>query len=213
MVSTLAWLPTMIWSMWDVKPDWDKVDYLQKVMRFEFSFIIAYMNGVLLTVLALLLFWILFEHYVLTNRGIVKIALFFLFIYGTINLVVYSSQLIVLPILVNRIFNTDLSPNDISMVYNWIQMAPGSKMAQANAFAYAFLAIPSIIFGVLMMKENRQGRIAGWLLIANAFACIAGVMGLLFKIQVLQSGTVIGGVLFLVALFFIYRMFYVVSKQ
>lgn len=206
-VSIVLWVVTMIWSMADVKPGWDQIDYVQKVMKFETSFIITYINATLLTLLAVALFWKLFLHFSTQNRGLSEAALFFLLIYGTINLVAYGSQLVVLPVLSHKIYNTDLSSNDIAMVYHWIQMAPGTKIAAANGLAYAALGIPSIIFGLMMMKINRFGKIAGWLFIANAIACMLGFWGMLANNKVLQFGTVAGGVIFLAAVVFLFMMF------
>jgi hypothetical protein len=207
LVSTLAWLFTMVWCMGTMGGVSEKIDYVQWVMKFKISFIICYLNATVLTVLCLALFWILFQVFAKLKRGVSEIALFFLLIYGTINLVVYISQFVVLPLLAHNIFETDLSSDDIDLIYNWIQIAPGTKMANANAMAYAILGIPSIIFGLLIVKHARTGKAGGWLLMANAVFCIAGVVGIYINNNILQLGTLIGGVVFMVAIFFIWQMF------
>lgn len=207
LASTLTWLLTMVWCKATMANTSEQINYVQWVMKFNTSFIICYLNATVLTVLCLALFWVLFQIFSKFNRAASEIALFFLLIYGTVNLVVYISQFVVLPLLAHNIFKTDLLPDDIDMIYNWIQIAPGAKMARANAMAYAILGIPSIVFGLLIIKHARTGKTGGWLLIVNAMFCIAGVIGIYINNNILQIGTVVGGVIFMVAVFFIWQMF------
>jgi hypothetical protein len=83
------------------------------------------------------------------------------------------------------------------MIHAW----PASAIGILNGLAYAVLAIPSIIFGVLLCTGNRPMRAAGILLVLSAIASFAGFSGVITGFQVLNVGTVVGGFLFLLALF------------
>ena len=82
-----------------------------------------------------------------------------------------------------------------------IQAWPGSAIGILNGLAYAILGIPSIVFGLLLIRGSAMIRAAGVLLVLNAIACFAGPIGLVAGIKVLEMGTVVGGFLFLLALF------------
>jgi len=69
-----------------------------------------------------------------------------------------------------------------------------------NQLAYAVLGIPSIIFGVILVKHKRISPLAGWLLAVNGLSCIVGVIGTAANSQVLAIGSVAGGALFLFSL-------------
>jgi uncharacterized membrane protein len=62
------------------------------------------------------------------------------------------------------------------------------------------LGIPSIIFGWLLFQHNQRLRLAGLLLMLSGIASILGVFGILAGSELLSNGSVIGGILFLVAL-------------
>jgi hypothetical protein len=66
---------------------------------------------------------------------------------------------------------------------------------------YALLGIPCIIFGIILAHKGRLWRIAGWLLALNGLACILCIFGITIKNDLLSLGSLIGGVLFLAALF------------
>jgi hypothetical protein len=63
------------------------------------------------------------------------------------------------------------------------------------------LGIPSIIFGVILLKQDLWNRLAGFLLVLNGVACIIGIVGIALGNSLLSTGSFVGGFLFLFALF------------
>jgi hypothetical protein len=84
-----------------------------------------------------------------------------------------------------------------------LQSWPASAVAFFNGLAYAILGIPSILFGLLLWKYPGALRWGGLLLALNGAACIMGVIGFLTGSALLSQGVMIGGMLFLLALFLI----------
>jgi hypothetical protein len=74
-------------------------------------------------------------------------------------------------------------------------------MAFFNGLAYAVLGIPSILFGLLLWKHPGALRWGGLLLALNGAACILGLIGFLTGNALLTQGVMIGGFLFLAAMF------------
>lgn len=69
-----------------------------------------------------------------------------------------------------------------------------------NNLAYAILGIPSIIFGVILFKQDSWKRLAGFLMALNGVACIVGIVGIALGNSLLSTGSLVGGILFLFAL-------------
>jgi hypothetical protein len=82
-----------------------------------------------------------------------------------------------------------------------IQAYPASATGYFNNLAYALLGIPSMIFGIILIQKNALWQIAGWLLALNGISCILGIIGLTTQNELLSFGSLVGGVLFLAALF------------
>jgi predicted membrane channel-forming protein YqfA (hemolysin III family) len=66
--------------------------------------------------------------------------------------------------------------------------------------AYALLGIPSILFGLELIKC--QKRLSGVFLLLNGAACITGIIVYSIKSTALSSLIAVGGVLFLLAVIF-----------
>jgi hypothetical protein len=73
-------------------------------------------------------------------------------------------------------------------------------IAMINNMAYGVLGVPSFIYGVIMLRGSRLMWFSGVLLIMNGIAAIIGVLGTITGSQQLQLGTLVSGVLFLLAL-------------
>ncbi|MFZ5946073.1 MAG: TetR/AcrR family transcriptional regulator [Bacillota bacterium] len=87
----------------------------------------------------------------------------------------------------------------------FIQGWSGSAVSVFNQLAYAILGIPSIIFGVLLIKNKKLSTLGGWLLTLNGISCIIGLIGTAANNRVLVIGSVAGGALFLFALIALVR--------
>jgi hypothetical protein len=203
----IIWVVTMIYSSLDVKLDWTAIDFIKKVVSPGFVFRICYINAILFTLVAIIYMTILYKFFYNQFPLLSLSAIIFVPIYGLINLLVYSSQVIILPNLVNGISPENLTQSEISTISGWIQLMPGSIISMINALAYAILGIPSVLFGWAMVRVNKQGKIAGTLLILNAMACWAGIIGIVLENKIMSFGIVLGGLLFTIAVLFIYLMF------
>lgn len=87
-----------------------------------------------------------------------------------------------------------------------------SLVAFTNSLAYAVIGIPSIIFGIINLKENPTLRLGGTLLGMSGLASIVGFAGLLYGNRHLIDGTVWGGILFLLSLI-LFTYFYLYAKK
>ena len=128
------------------------------------------------------------------------IGIAFVPIYGTLNLFVYFSQITIIPRLL-KLMNMSANPDVYAILLGqFIQGWPGSAIAVTNQVAYAILGIPSIIFGVLLIRDKKVSSLGGWLLTLNGVSCIIGVIGTVVNNEMLAVGSVIGGALFLFSL-------------
>ena len=81
-----------------------------------------------------------------------------------------------------------------------MQLWPESTVAFLNALAYAILAIPSIIYGVILYNDSRFVQIAGVLLALSGVASIVGMVGIATRNDLIGTALIVGGALFLLAL-------------
>lgn len=122
-------------------------------------------------------------------------GIMFLPVYGLLNIFSYSIQISWVPDLARQSRLGGVAP---ALVYQMIQAVPDSLVGYLNGLAYAILGIPSIIFGILMIKDSK--RISGWSLVINGIFCITGIIGYSIHSSILSEGTKIGGMVFLVSL-------------
>jgi hypothetical protein len=79
-----------------------------------------------------------------------------------------------------------------------IQANPASLSGYINGLAYAILGIPSVLYGILMIRRNQ--KLSGIFLSLNGVFCITGIIGYLADSRIISAGVVLGGILFLLAL-------------
>jgi hypothetical protein len=201
LVLVSLWAVTLIWGMarGGVVETFDQA--LAYVENRDWLYTLTYVNAVLLTVAVSLLFGALYACYqpqapVWAAAGLVLVP-----VYSALNLVVYASQVTIVPQLLKLGPPPDAGDAASYFLGQMVQAWPGSTIAQLNGLAYAILGIPSLIFGCLLFHDGSLRRAAGVLLMANAIACIAGPVGQAAGLPVLALGTVAGGLLFLLALF------------
>ena len=201
MVFTGVWLILMIISVsinGSLRTPEEVIEYLR---NFKTLYYLTYINAVLVTVAVTIFFSYLYDHCKTLNREWSLAGLIFIPAYSVLNLIVYFSQITVVPKLMGYVF-----PEAYSIMFSqFIQILPYSAMAAMNQLAYGLLGIPSVIFGILLIK-NKEISIAGeWLLMLNGVLCILGVIGTASGIEGLSAGSVIGGALFLFSLIAIVR--------
>ncbi len=64
--------------------------------------------------------------------------------------------------------------------------------------AYTILGIPSIIFGLLLIKEKKY---SGFFLFLNGVLCILGIVGHMINNRLLELGIVAGGIIYFSVVF------------
>ena len=173
---------------------------LAHVSKLDVVFYLTYANAALITVNAVMLFAALYLHYKPIAPEWAAIGLAFVPIYGAINLIAYLSQITVVPRLLQLLALPEYQALSRFLLRQTIQQWPDSTVFVVNNLAYAVLGVPSIIFGILMLKSATILRVAGALLALNGVAGIAGFIGIAVQSTWLRHGALIGGVLFLLAL-------------
>ncbi len=173
---------------------------LAHVNKLGVLFYLTYANAVLVTVSAVMLFAALYIHYKPIAPEWSAIGVMFVPIYGALNLIAYLSQITVLPRLLELQALPEYQVFSQFLLHQLIQQWSNSTISIVNNLAYAVLGVPSIIFGILMLKSVSALRLGGVLLTLNGLACIAGFIGIAAQITWLSQGSLIGGVLFLLAL-------------
>jgi hypothetical protein len=128
------------------------------------------------------------------------VGVIFVPVYCALNLLVYGSQVTIIPRLVDLVADPVHEREAAFFLGQMIHAWPDSAVAVVNSLAYAILGIPSIIFGLLLYRGFAARQVAGVLLVLNALACIAGLIGLITGILILEIGTLLGGGIFLLAL-------------
>ena len=199
LIVLILWVVLMIATAVQVQPDWTDSDYLDYAAKQDMIFVLNYLNAVLFTGLVIVLFGLLYlivkdDYPVLALTG-----LLFVPVYGILNLVVYGSQVTILPVL----FNNNAAQE---FILQWLQLRPGSVIGMLNGLAYAILGIPSICFAITLHGRSKLGRLTGYLLILNAILCLLGIIGTVTDSSLLAFGTIAGGLLFTSAVLTLYLM-------
>jgi len=200
LILTILWLVFLINGMVFAGPLGTFDQVLTHVSKLDWLFYLTYANAALITVSAVMLFAALYVHYKPAAPEWSTIGVTFVPIYGVLNLVVYLSQITIVPHLLELQTQPENQAFARFLLQQAIQQWPDSAIAGVNNLAYAVLGIPSNIFGILMTKSNPGLRVGGLLLALNGFACITGFIGVVAKNPLLSQGSLIGGVLFLLAL-------------
>jgi hypothetical protein len=173
---------------------------IASAMNAGLLFKLTYMNAVFTTITVTIFFTRLFSACKEVNKDWAYIGIMFIPIYSILNILVYLSQVTVIPRLIAQM---DISGN--TEVYKiilsqFVQGWSGSMMFVMNQTAYMILGIPSILFGSLVVKHIKSHKVFGFLLLFNGIACVIGGIGTVLDNQLFSTASVIGGVIFLLAL-------------
>ncbi|MGD1994562.1 MAG: hypothetical protein PVI59_15310 [Anaerolineae bacterium] len=155
---------------------------------------LTYVNATLVTLSAVMLFAGLAVRCWSEASLWAAMGAAFVPIYGLLNLFAYLSQITIVPRL------AALRPAPDLLLAQMVQAWPGSAVNILNNLGYAVLGIPSVIFGLLLGRQDPSLRLAGILLALSGVASILGMVGIAAQSAVLGLGSIVGGVLFLVAL-------------
>ena len=202
LVGSILWLALMIAGIAGAGAldTFDQV--LAHVSKLDTLFYLSYLNAAfLVTIPAILLMTGLYVYCKPVNPAWMVLGAAFIPIYGAMNLFAYLSQVTVVPALIELRQVAEYQAACDVLLRLTIQEWPGSGMAFFNALAYGILGIPSIVFGIALVKHQHPQKWGGVLLALNGAACIPGVIGSLTGNSLLRSGVMLGGLLFILALF------------
>ena len=199
---TTLWLILMIWDMAAAGPLDTFEQVLAHAQKGDWKFTLAYLNAGGFTIAAIALMGGLYVYCRPVTPEWCLVGLVFVPIYGTLNLFAYLSQITLVPALLEAAQNPEFAAAATLLLQQSLQLLPGSTVGFFNGLAYAILGIPSIIFGWALTRGKRRTlQISGWLLLFNGIAGILGIIGYLTGSALLSFGTILGGVLFWLALF------------
>lgn len=202
LIGSILWLVMMIAGMAGAGPLDTFGQVLTYVSKLDALFYLSYLNAAfLVTIPAVFLMTGLYVYCKPVSPAWMVLGAAFIPVYGTMNLFAYLSQITLVPALVELRRVAEYQAACDVLLRLAIQQWPGSVVAFFNGLAYAILGIPSIIFGIALIKHPRPQKGGGILLALNGAACILGVAGSLAGNSLLSGGTVLGGVLFILALF------------
>ena len=200
LIITILWLVLFVAGIAVAGPLETFEQVLAHVNGLGVVFYLTYANAALITVSAVMLFAALYIHYKPIAPEWSAIGVIFVPIYGALNLIAYLSQITVVPRLLELQALPEYQAFSQFLLRQFIQQWSDSTISIVNNLAYAILGVPSIVFGILMLKSVPALRLGGVLLALNGLACIAGFIGIVAQIKWLSQGSLIGGVLFLLAL-------------
>jgi len=192
---TVAWVILMAISTAPINGDWNEADFVRWASENGPAYKLNYINVSLLTVLVTVLFTFMYLYVKGLAPGPALAGLVLVPLYGLLNLVIYSIQISVVPAMASHAIQYGA---DASLVAVWIQADPDSLAGYLNGLAYGILGIPSVIFGVLLLKKMH--RYSGVLLSINGVFCFLGLVGYHTGSEMLEFGTVLGGIFFLLFL-------------
>ena len=197
---TAVWLILLIWDQAAAGP----LETIEQVVAYlssrDWRYTLTYLNAAAVTLSATVLMSLLYLFCREAAPEWALIGFAFVPVYCTLNLVTYLSQIIIVPALINYLGSVMDDRLIHLLLAQLIQIWPDSAVGFFNGLAYALLGIPSIIYGLILMRGSRLMKIAGWLLALNGLACILGIIGYLTGSALLAAGITIGGSLFLLAL-------------
>lgn len=200
LVLTALWLTLYVRGLATAGPISTFRQALNYVNGLEVIFYVTYANAALVTVSCVVLFVALHLYYKARAPEWSAIGSGFVPIYGAMNLTVYLSQVTVVPRLLDLQGIPEYEMLSTFLLRQAIQQWPDSAVFIILNLGYAILGVPSIIFGILMLNSGSLQRLGGFLLCISGIASIAGFIGLVAQTPWLSQGSLISGVLFLLAL-------------
>lgn len=198
---TTIWVVALIYTQASSPAAFTLAEYLARIESRSGLFVFNYLNAGLLTLCnaALLAGYALYGW---PKEPLWSgMALVFVPLYGLANLVVYLSQVFVVPGLLEWYHQPETAELAAGLLALTLQEWPGSAAGFLNSLAYAVLGIPSLILGMLFFRAGRPLRPGGLLLAVSGALSILGLIGLGIGSMLLNSLTLVSGAVFLLALF------------
>jgi hypothetical protein len=173
---------------------------LSHVAKLDTLFYLTYLNAALLTASVVMLFVLIFIYLRPIAPVFSATGVAFVPIYGCLNLVAYLSQVTVVPRLLRLHAIPKYQLLSEFLLQQTVQPWPDSAVFIFNNLAYAVLGVPSIMFGILMLRSSPVVRFGGILLGLSGVASMAGFIGIVAQDPLVAKGSLVGGTLFLLAL-------------
>lgn len=194
LIVTVIWLALFIYETATQGPIESFDQALASTAELDVLHYLTYSNATLITVSATMLFAGIYVLCKTVAPLWAAMGAAFVPVYGLLNLFAYLSQITIVPRL------AALRPTSDVLLAQMVQAWPGSAVNVVNNLAYAVLGIPSIVFGIVLGRREASLRVAGIVLALSGVASIAGMIGIVADSAALSTGSIAGGVLFLVAL-------------
>ena len=199
-IVTVLWLALLIADTAGAGPLDTFEQVLAHVSDLDALYYLTYANAALTVLATTLLFAVLYLYCKTIAPALALLGLVFVPVYAALNLVVYLSQLTVVPALLTAYQQAQHQAAAELLLQQTIQIWPGSAVSFLLGVGYAILGIPSIILGAILFWHRGLLRLAGALLALSGIACLVGLIGMLAGNELLGNGSLAGGVLYLLAL-------------
>ncbi|MBN1607413.1 MAG: hypothetical protein JW940_12315 [Polyangiaceae bacterium] len=206
LVSLAAWIGLMAVQGATISPDWQMRDFVIYVAGGAAAHVASYLNATVFTLLAVMLFALLVSRFRTSHPILAVASLVLVPIYGVMNTLAYASQFTMAPELARQALSRE-DETALLLAAQLIHAYPGSLVGWVNALAYALLGIPSILMAVPLWQTCWRGRAGAGFLAASAGASLAGCVGMAMHNDLLGFGTLLGGLLFTLAVVFLLLFF------
>lgn len=213
LIFTALWLAFMILYMSKIGPIDTLEQAIDSVANPGWLFYLSYVNVVILTISVTILFAGLYLYCKPIEPELSIIGIIFVPVYCVLNLFSYFSQITIVPRLLTYQTIADHNTESKILLGLMIQLWGDSAVWVFNNLGYAILGISSMAFGLALLNKGKFAKVSGILLILNAIACIAGIIGIAAGNKIIGMGSTVGGVFFIIALVFLSLMFFKEVEQ
>lgn len=198
-LTTAIWVVVIMVSMTGTQPSTFE-DKIESLSNPTWLYYITYINAALITVLCTAMFSGFYLYCRDRNPLLSMLGLIFVPVYCMGCLIVYLSQIFVVPPLVVLMGNLEKAMTAKVLLEFWIQNWPGTPITILNGLSYAILGIPSILFARIMRSESKGLRFGSDLLGLSGGLSMIAFVGFVLKNPALSFLSGISGVVFLVSL-------------
>jgi hypothetical protein len=199
-VTTAIWALLLILSQVSAPPANTLHEKIVSLKNTGFLFYFNYFNAAFITLFNVAVFSGLYLYCRNYDPFWATIGVAFVPIYGLGNLIAYLSQIFIVPDLVGLYQAPETAQIAQILLGFFIQDWSGSAIQALNGLSYAVLGIPSIIFAVIMYRQENALRTGGVLLAVSGGLSLIAFIGLAVSSSVLADATLLSGFVFLIAL-------------
>lgn len=199
-LSTYIWLVVMVVDISRGEPIITAQDAIIHLSDHGWSYSLTYINAAIITVLTVMVYAGLYVFFKQEMPFWSRVGLVFIPIYGTFNLIVYLSQVTIVPRLLGLRSIPEYSLTAEALLALTSQLWDGSVVSVLNLLAYAVLSIPIMIFAFPMLKRGALMKVAGIIFIFSSIGSLLGFIGVIMNSRPLMSSCIISGALYCFAL-------------